>query len=540
MSLIGSFSATLAHLAHGVTELARTDGWTNLVTGFGTSRDKTEAMTFNGRLAAMPDVQLAALYSFDDLAGRIVDTYPREEMRVGFGLAGFAPDELLAAKKYLTKFELPQTLTEARIWGNNFGGSIIWPFLDDGLDPCEPINLQAIRSVQGLRVIDRRWVLPERWYYEGPKAGWPELYRIVQPSTGGSLVTIGLIHESRVIAFPGARTEWMKKVQLRMWDLSVLEKPYDALRSAGNTWKAIETLVTDANQGVFSIKDLWQLLASDPTQGDDSAQPAGSAPSGKLLKRVRFMDMTRNVGRAIVLDLEKEKFERTQTTFTGLPDLSRAAWQRVSSASEIPVTILMGESPAGLSATGDADIRWFFAKVGSNQTQIQEPRIRQLLRILFAAQDAPKLTKKVDQPKKKAEPKLKATTPDPRRDEGSATVSAPETTADPVDDLEIVWLPLWAPTASEQADIDLKKAQAGMIWIDKQVLLPEEVALSLPENSGWKFDREAREGIINDNAQALLEERTQQAAEAAAAPVIDPNADPKEDPPQPAKKEIPE
>lgn len=544
MSILGSFGAVLTQLVDGVSELKplRWDSWVNLATGFGTSRDKSMASSFQpGQL--LTDQDFRALYTFDDLAGKIADAYPKEEMRLGFGIGGYAPEEISAAEKYLRKFELPQSITDARIWGNVFGGSAIWPLVADGLAPEEPLDLDKIQTVLGLRVIDRRWLIPEVWYYTGPKAGYPELYRIVQPTQGGALLTIGRIHETRLVKFPGARTEWQQKLTHMMWDDSVYLKVYDALRSSGNTWKAIETLVCDANQGVFKIQNLFDLVTADPAQQDDAANFAQS-PSGKLLKRISFMDRTRSVGRAIVLDKDLEDFERKPTSFAGLAELSDRAWKRVSAASDTPMCILVGDAPAGLNATGDPQLEGFYSKVSQNQVQLDEPRIRQLLRILFAAKDAPKLTQLLD-----AGPTTKAKTGRGLRAKADAILSGAQISAqvaqygmasannpldisqpqsalgtDPIEDLTITWLPLWAPSAVEQAAINLQQAQAGQIWITAQVLLPEEVALSLGPNSGWKFDREAREDILEENAEDLLAKR----AETALNP---PELDPENNPP---------
>jgi phage-related protein (TIGR01555 family) len=536
MSLLGSFGAALGELVQGVSAGLvpfRSDGWQNLATGYGTSRDKTMAATFE-RGCALDDVTLSNLYSYDDLAGKVCDVYPKEEFRVGFAISGFDPGEVADAEKYLRKFEIPQTFTDARIWGNVYGGSAIWPLVDDGMSPDEPLDLTRIRSVMGTRVIDRRWLIPETWYFTGPKAGYPELYRVVQPTQGGALLIIGRIHESRLIRFPGARTEWQRKLSLLMWDESVLVKAYAALRSAGQVWQAIENLVSDANQGVFKIQHLFDLVTADPTQGDDAANFANS-PSGKLLKRIAFMDRSRSSGRAIVLDKDLEDFERKPTSFAGLPELSQGQWQRVAAASDIPVSMLIGEAPAGLNATGSAEAEAFHAKVRANQEQIDEPRLRQLMRILFSAQDAPKLTKKIESPTQKGKGSIKAKA-EAKEQKGKqdALMSSPRLSAmaaqygmlsqnqplepdpaeqapeqDPIADLEITWLPLRALSAAELSDLTLKRAQAGVALITAQVLLPEEVALSLDEDSGWKLDKEMRENILEENAEELLQKATE-------------------------------
>lgn len=466
-------ASLLDHVASTVTTLVnigravRTDGWANLATGFGTSRDKTQAAYF-----AQPDllspVDLANLYTYDDLAGTICDTYPREEMREGFGLSYDDSEDTGEVTEYLCRFQIPSVFADARIWGNVFGGSVIWPVVEDGLDTAEPLNLDGIQTVSCLKVIDARWLWPETYYTEGPRIGEPEVYRIVAPHAGGTAATIGLIHETRLIKFPGARTEHLAKIRLRMWDHSLLVKPYEALRQSGQTWQAIASLVSDANQAVFGISELWEAMGADPTQEQD-AETGQLTPSGKLLKRIAFMDRLRSAGRAIVLDKDRESFERKATTFAGLAELSDRAWKRLAAAADMPVTILMGEAPAGLSATGDNDIRYFFAKVSSNQKQICEPRLRRLLDILMSAQDAPALGKRKDA-------------------EESESKDA---------ELKIVWLPLWAPSAKELSEIRTARAQEAQVWVNLQAMLPEEAIMSLPKD-WWNINRKLREDVLNE------------------------------------------
>jgi len=472
-SLLDHVAGSVATLIN-ISRAVRTDGWANLATGFGTSRDKTQAAYF-----AQPDllspVDLANLYTYDDLAGTICDTYPREEMREGFGLSYGESEDTTEVAEYLCRFQIPSVFADARIWGNVFGGSVIWPVVEDGLDTAEPLNLDGIKTVACLKVIDARWLWPEKYYTEGPRVGEPEVYRIVAPHAGGTAATIGLIHETRLIKFPGARTEHLTKIRLRMWDLSLLVKPYEALRQSGQTWQAIASLVSDANQAVFGISELWEAMGADPTQEQD-AETGQLTPSGKLLKRIAFMDRLRSAGRAIVLDKDRESFERKATSFAGLAELSDRAWKRLAAAADMPVTILMGEAPAGLSATGDNDIRYFFAKVSSNQRQLCEPRLRRLLDILMSAQDAPQL--KV--PKRKDSDEFEEDKPEAKETE-----------------LKIVWLPLWAPSSKELSEIRLARAQEAQIWINVQALLPEEGIMSLPKD-WWNINRKLREQALED------------------------------------------
>jgi len=492
--------------------LQRVDGWANAVTGFGTRRDKTTHTHFEPSML-LADQELSNLYTFDDLAARVVDAYPREEWRLGFGLKGIAPDSVNDCAKYFRRFDVVGVCLAARIWGRLYGGCAIWAIVDDGLTPDQPLNRDAIRTVHGLRVIDRRFLYPATWYTaqriadEGlpmAKLGMPETYRVFVPTAGGGEAIIGIIHESRLVRFPGERTEHLQKVRRLDWDLSVLQKAHDALSQTGDTWRAINILVQDANQGVYKIQNLYDMVSDDVAQGDASGgDPTGG---GALLKRASIMDQLRSTLRAIVLDKDKEDFARTPTTFTGLPELSDRGWNRLAACSEIPVPVLTGQAPAGLNATGDAVMQWWFAKVDANRTQIDEPALLDLLGILLSAQDAPEL----------------ALPEEPGKGRKDATAESGSEKADPLDAIGIVWLPLWAPTAKELSEIRLARAQEAQIYITQQVLLPEEVALGMPED-WWSFRRDWREDSLEQEGADMLDQQ-REAKLNPPAPVIAPPA----------------
>jgi phage-related protein (TIGR01555 family) len=383
-----------------------------------------------------------------------------------------------------------------------FGGAAVWAMLDDGLDPIEPLDLEAIKSVLGLRVIERPWLVAASAYPDGPKVGEPMVYRVQEPHGMGTPSTIGYIHESRLIRFPGERTDSLTRAKLRGWDMSCLVKPHEALRQSGETWKAIELLVVDSNQGIYKVSNLFEKIAGDPTQGEPSdGNPTGG---GSFLKRVQVMDRIKSVFRAIVLDKDEEDYTRIQSTFTGLSDLSDRAWRRVASAADIPVPLLQGENPAGLNNSGTMQLQWFWSKTRQYQTQIDQPALLQLLKILLSADDAPSIV----------------------ADNKDVESEADGEDVDPLDKIGIVWADLWAPTAAELADIQLKQAQACQIWITVQGMLPEEAILSMPK--GWypAVDREMREESLKEDRETML--AAQQAARLAPPP--DPNADPNADP----------
>lgn len=443
----------------------REDSWGNRTTGAGIS-DKASQNGFFGADCVLSDGQIAAMFTFEDLSAKICDVYPREAMREGFELGGFGEDEDKLCD-YLDPFELVQTCTDAWIWGRTFGGSAAWPLTNDGDKPDQPLTKPYSR-VEGIEVFDRRWLIPAAY----DKRGRHLLYNVIQP---GQRERIGQLHASRVITFPGARTEHLAKSgSLMGWDYSVLQRPYQALKSEGSVWGSVENLIQEASVSVFKLKGLFTLASS----GNRDA----------TLQRYGVINRLKSLYNAIVLDADKEDFVTHAQTFAGVADLSDRAMKRVAAAAEMPVTVLMGEAPAGLNATGDSDLRWFLARVKSERALILEPRLKRLIMVLLAATESPVKLALGQRP-------------------------------------EIVWPDLWQATEAERADMYLKSCQGDAILVDKQIALPEEIFAARAKEQGWS----SGPLTFSDESRALRDEALKEATlptEPEPEPPADPNAPP--------------
>jgi phage-related protein (TIGR01555 family) len=179
-----------------------------------------------------------------------------------------------------------------------------------------------------------------------------------------------------------------------------------------------------------------------------------------LQQRLEFMDLTRSLGRSIMVDADTEKYEKVESAaMSGYPDVLKLFLLLLAGATGIPVTLLMGQSATGLNATGDNDVRNFYDLVKTEQVAVLQPHLERLVEILAASADGPT---------------------------GGQAVEA-----------NIEFAPLWQPTPKERADERLVVAQADQIYIDKGVVLPEEVAASRFRDEGWSpemtIDLHARE-----------------------------------------------
>jgi len=424
-------------------------GWVNPLTGYGTSRDKSTYGYFSG-FSPTDLGTLSSLYHGSDLAARVIDVVPEEEFRLPFRVCIDEDDELTdQLNKKMTLLEAKVKMKEARIWGRLFGGSCLVIGADDGRGAHEPLDPKNVRTLDWLTVVDRRYLWPIQWYQTGPKAGEPELYTVSNTWTG---VTTGsyILHESRMIRFPGARTAKREKMLNANWDYSIIDKVLPQIRMLETIYKGVEILVIDGPQGVYKVKGLMdQILAGNETA---------------MVKRFELVDMFRSTLRAILIDADQESFERQQITYSGLPEILVQMQRRLSSAVQIPIMVLFGQSPVGLGQNNDNDIRWFYDLTVSSQNELLMPRILKVAEMALASLGR----------------------------------------VDAVDKLRVKFEPLWSPTAKEIAEERESVSRTDKNYIDSGVLTPEEVALSRFQRGGeWSrewtgVDRETREAMLQD------------------------------------------
>jgi phage-related protein (TIGR01555 family) len=413
---------------------------------------------------------------------RIARRYRADEYK-----PGTKKDEDLERKicEYLEPYNVDAMFTDAAIWGRLFGGAAI---MLGGASPEEDAReFKPGMAINYLRVVDKRFLSPNMSGPSGAHTPYPldkqgrPLWYNVNPTQAGlseGQQPSTTLHRSRLVLFPGDRTDDMTRVNsLEHWDFSVLQRPYNELKGDASVWDDARALVKEASVSVTSVKGLFGMVAGKQKEF--------------LAERLRLMQLSRSISKGLTLDMDQEKYERIGATFAGLSDLADHSIKRVAAAAEMPVTILIGEAPAGLNATGDSDLRWFFARVNAYRTLVLEPRLKQLLIALLAQPGGP-------------------------------------VSADKAARLTIKWPELWTPSAKERAEIYSQTATADAVYITNQVATPEEIALSRFGEDGYsqetKIDRELREEMLVPVA--AMPEPLDEGAE------LDPNAYDPENPEQ--------
>ena len=433
---------------------ARFDGWQNPVTGLGTARDKTTYNTFLGP-RYLSDLELANLYHGSDLAARMVDVVPDEMLREGFeidlGDAGLTAE----VTDQLESLDIYEKLADAIRWGRCFGGGALLLGADDGRSAATPLIAERAKSLSFLYVLDRRYLWPLTYYSSPghPKLGQPETYMVTSPSARSEGSPMSVVHESRLVLFGGASTGIRERELNSSWDFSILQRAHEVLGMFEAGWQAVSVLLQDGNQAIFKMSGLAEAIGN---------------PGGQelLRKRLEAIDLARSIVRAIVVDAgdateQPESFERQVFPLTGIPETLDKLMLRLSAAVQIPVTILMGQSPAGMNATGESDFRWFYDRVRSEQTRRLAPRIRRIVRVML-----------------------------------STRLVAREAKA-----IKIKFPPLWSEPPSTAAATRKTLLDGDAVAINAGMLLPEEAALARFRQDGFNT-----EITLSDEASEAREE----------------------------------
>lgn len=398
----------------------RWDGWANLLTGLGIkNRDKRLNTTFSAALN-LTEGELNDLYRADGLGARIIDVAVEDMMREGFRVTGDTEEEV---QSELKRIDAKKELSRVLRWASLHGGAIMVMGINDGGDFEAPLNERNVRRIEFLHVYDRwRVQVDQEDLYDDPndrQFRQPEFYQVT-PLTG----TMFRVHESRVLRFEGRDvTEWTRLNNTNGWGDSDLIKVYDRLRGLGEGYAGVEHMLGDFVVSILRINNLQGLIAS--------------GKENLVRRRLDLMDMSRSILNTVLLD-QNEDFQRLAMPVGGVDTVLDKLVQLLSGVTGIPVTILMGESPAGLNATGASDVRRYYDMIAARQENRLQPNLEKLVRLIMAQTEGPFSGREID-------------------------------------GWKIEFNPLWQPTEAEIVDMRNKQAATDQTYIDSGVLSPQEV-----------------------------------------------------------------
>jgi hypothetical protein len=360
----------------------RADGWSNIVNGLGQANKDARLQTKYCARAPIDQQTIENLYEQDDIFPLIVDRIPEHGTRRWIRITGATDKSGRPAKDFSRQAleSLEEIDAQSKVFDlwrlhRLYGGAAMVLGIDDGAgDRLErPVNMNAVKALRFINVVNRWEITPSSTLDRDPTS---PTYR--QPETYTLNSSAKIIHSSRIIRLD--RTMVASDTSTRGvdgWDLPVLERVWEPLRQFGSLYGWTESIFQDLVQGVVTLKGLANMLS----------QPGGSGDK-IVLTRLQTMSLVRSMLNMIVLD-EGETYERRNQVPMGLSDIIIRIMDRLAAAAEMPLSILFGQPPTGLSTDDQSGRRAFYDSVANKQRRLLRRLITYLLQLLIAASEGP-------------------------------------------------------------------------------------------------------------------------------------------------------
>lgn len=308
------------------------------------------------------------MYRGSWIVKQIVDSVADDMTRAGIDMnTDMPPDDRDAFNKYLRNLQVWQRLNEAIKWSRLYGGAIAVMMID-GQRPDAPLNLRTIGrgSFKGLLPLDR-WLLQPQMndliHELGPDFGRPRYYSVVADSQALPNLKI---HHTRIVRFDGIQLPYYQRMSENGWGMSEIEPLYDRLLAFDSTTVGAAQLVYKAYLRTYKVENLREILAV-----------GGKAKTG-LTEQIKFMRMMQSIEGITLMDA-KDTFEAHSYAFGGLSDVVIHMCQQLAGGAQIPMTRLFGQSPMGMNATGESDMRNYYDAINARQ----ESRLRNPLSLVL-------------------------------------------------------------------------------------------------------------------------------------------------------------
>lgn len=357
------------------------DGFDNFLSRIGMNSDNAlSESTYTFNLVSQNRVLLEAAYRGSWIVGNVIDAVAEDMTREGIDITTSDKVDLSILHKQMSRLQIWQSLATTAKWGRLYGGAIGFMMID-GQRPETPLDPSTVAQGQfkGIAVYDRWQLNPslQNVIQSGPEMGLPLYYQIVSAPMGldtqelnKNQTGVMAIHHSRCIRYTGIDLPYFQAIIENLWGESILERLWDRLVSFDNATLSSAQLIDRANLRTVGIDGLREIIAA----GGDAQ--AGLEAQFDMMRRLQ-------VNEGLTLLDKNDTFASTAYSFAGLSDMMLQFGQQLSGASGIPLVRLFGQSPAGLSATGDSDIRMYYDSINAQQEAKLRNPVDVLLKVMW-------------------------------------------------------------------------------------------------------------------------------------------------------------
>lgn len=351
--------------AHPLQRAAMNDTLLNLVTGMGTDKDKLTSTMF--QYGEMGKQQLEAAYRSDWISRKVTDIPAYDSFRE-WRVWEADKNDLTAIETVEKSMHIKRKSMLALQRGRLYGGGALIMGVDQGTSD-EPLDFDKLGKdcLQFVHAVNKYQLSggPIDWDVMSPYYGTPSYFTVSGQGQNSALK----IHPSRVIRFCG--NEAPDPLVTDGWGDSVLQVCADAILACGTVSASIATLVAEAKIDVVGMPELSEKIMNKDYED-------------RLKKRFGLAATMKSVYNILIVDAAEE-WQRLQANFTGFPDILKMYLLIASGAADIPATRFLGQSPTGLSATGESDTRNYYDRIATEQSTMISPNMEPLDKVILAS-----------------------------------------------------------------------------------------------------------------------------------------------------------
>lgn len=334
-------------------ELSIHDGLSNLASGLGTEKDKSEFNEWSHSGRNYDHVSLSARFREDWVSQKVCKIVPQDMTREWRTCS--TQDAIDADAEW----GIDKQFREAYKWARLYGTSFIIMDIADGRAVDKPVNWNKLKKgcIRSFNVVDRTRITVIGAIDQEPMSptfGMPTHYQFVNSPV--------MIHKSRIIRFEGTELPIYERQRNLWYSDSVLIPLMKQIDNFHTTSSAASQMVQEANIDIISVEGLRTILQS--SEGTEA-----------MLTRFSDWKSIKSVFGLSILD-SQEEYTQKKIQLSGVKDLIWEYLRMVSASVGIPATRFLSASPDGLNATGESDLVNYIEMLQGEQKDIFVPRLK--------------------------------------------------------------------------------------------------------------------------------------------------------------------
>jgi len=412
--------------------LKRLDSIKDAVKSVGTSDDPGERRKPSGSIPLDME-ELDDWLEHGRYSPHVVERPARDSIRGDFEVK--VGDETPFADR-LDDLGLKYKMRDALRYARGTGGAGIVIVADDEAALSDPIHLKTFTEIKALHVFDRWELHPDEHVddLDDEDYGEPKTYYFHPDKPGQTHDKDGdpvgdEIHHTRVIPYIGRKVRRLRRDDYDNWGQPIPDLLQETLKDLNAGTQAISSSLDEFQYDVFFIDGLREMITG--AEGGEG----GGGDSGRLGKLFDAIDTAKSYLNAVVLPGENSSLEKRTIDYSGLIEAVGILKENLSMGSEIPLSILFGQTPQGLSSNDETGRDNYFDHVREIREEKHNPTIERVVEFLVHEKDS---------------------------------------TFDATPSYSIDWGALDEPSETEQAEVDSKEAKSLQGDVKLGILSPNE------------------------------------------------------------------